>query len=342
MFNQIFKLCKPHEGLGITPMEDFTTEAFAGVLRNNETIRNDFLEKIGLLINVPYEIKTQQFYKLKGDNNCRIDLVIESATTICFIENKVDSSEQKKQLSRYIKVLDEFKAKKIKIKTKLVYCTKYNDTKEFTKHGFQHIRWYQIAKFLPSETNQPIVDSFLKFLKTYKMAQDLTLTISDFQIMENIQGMLSRFRDHLDNAKDDFDNLLIDKQKSNRAKLENEIKDFNRYIYQVKDILEGGNDSDFNYGFYFNRPSLYVGIYVGKSNEFHSIILVQKNKFEEAFNVVIKDSGIVINLEKSLSTFLNDDEGDEKILAWFKASFQKFHILFKSLKDINWKKIKID
>lgn len=338
MFYELFQLCKRHEGVGMTPIEDFTTEAFAGILRNNDVVRKIFFKHLDLPINEPYKIETQEPYKLMLDNNCRIDIVIKVADIICFIENKVNSYEQNNQLERYCKVLDSFKGKK----TKLVYCTKYNDPKSIKKHNFQHIRWYQIAKFLYPQSDKPLVNSFIKFLKKYKMAQDLTLTISDFQLMDNFQHTLSIFRDHLDNAKADFDDLLIGDNKSNRPKLENEIKNYNRYIYQVKNILEGDENSDFNYGFYFNKPSLYVGIYVGRSNKFYSNIISRKNILEKEFEVIIKDSGVVINLEIALSTFLNDKLGDEKILAWFKNAFQTFHFLFKSLKDIKWKKIKVD
>ena len=62
MFNQLYKLCKRDNPKGKTPLENFTTETFVGILNFNKQVQKDFIELIGLPINDEYEILSQRYY----------------------------------------------------------------------------------------------------------------------------------------------------------------------------------------------------------------------------------------------------------------------------------------
>lgn len=121
MFNNLYKLYKK-SATDRTPLEDYNTECFSELLQFYPSILNSFVE----FLNLPegnYKVFTQSKYNLSNDPNCIIDMVLESESVICFIENKVNSKEGWEQLTSYGKVLDSFKKKQ----TYLKYCTKHLD-----------------------------------------------------------------------------------------------------------------------------------------------------------------------------------------------------------------------
>ena len=125
MINNLFKLYLRNTSK--TPLEDFTTEAFAGILKYDPIIKNEFIRVFLKIPQGEYQIKTQVKYDLENDMNCIVDLVFENEDIICFIENKVNSKEGYRQLERYSKVLDIYNLENKK--TYLRYCTKYYDNK---------------------------------------------------------------------------------------------------------------------------------------------------------------------------------------------------------------------
>lgn len=86
-----------------------------------------------------FTIKSQRKYQLKDDIDCIVDIVIENEAMICFLENKVNSSEGDRQLERYTKVLNEINVKRNK-EVYLRYCTKYYDKKDIKDINFIQIR----------------------------------------------------------------------------------------------------------------------------------------------------------------------------------------------------------
>src|SRR5690606_23934065 len=103
----------------------FNTECFAGILKMHPEVLISFIKWIKLPPG-NYSVNTQLNYPLVDDRNCIVDMVLENESTICFIENKVNSNEGWEQLNRYSKVLDQ----KTDKKTHLLYCTKKVDPKK--------------------------------------------------------------------------------------------------------------------------------------------------------------------------------------------------------------------
>ncbi len=335
MLERLVDLYSKNANSGKTPLEDFTTEAFAGVLENSELVKGSFIQKFLGLSEDEYIIKTQKKYILDNDIDCIIDIVIEGTNNICFIENKVNSTEGNRQLERYCLALDYFK--KRGLRTTLFYCTKYSDIKEINQHNFNQYRWHDLHNFLVSFENDALTAEFLKFLTIYDMAKDTTLYSTDFIVFENIQEVLNKCNEFLDSARPDFEQKFCNTNKISDGKSTSQILKHNRVIFYVKDFVKGTGWSELVYGVYFEETSIYVEIYLDKKNENHEDV-VKLAEDSGLFMIEKNDYGTSIWLEHDLSTLLNQDNSDQMILEWFKASFETFDNFTENTKLKLWNK----
>lgn len=334
MLNKLLKLSFSNKER--TPLEDFTTEIFAGLLRMEKEIRDDFLNNtLGLPYNETYYIKTQQRYLLSGEPDCIVDMVIENDDTLCFIENKVGSEEGVRQLERYGKVLDEYKGSKQN--TYLIYCTKHYDPKPYDCHQFKQIRWHDIAKLLKRYENNTFVNEVTKYLKTHNMAQELTFTAEDFITLTNLQNLTNKVYEYLEKVKPSFEEAF-GKGINNSLKVD-QIKNHNRFIYYKTGIIPAAHDwkSEIKYGFLLHKPEIYIGIWVHKSiDDYKSFVECSKNLSSE-FEIGHLEAGTYIELKQNLSIYLNDETADSKIFDWFKEAFTEFRKFIDNTPDLKWK-----
>ena len=335
MLERLLQLYSNNVNSGKTPLEDFTTEAFAGLLENSESLRKSFIQDFLKLPEEDYYVKTQKKYILDNDVDCIIDMVIEGTKNICFIENKVNSVEGHRQLERYCLVLDYFKQKGIE--TNLFYCTKYTDTKEISEHNFNQYRWYELSYFLNQMKEDALTTDFLKFLTTYGMAKDTTLYSTDFVVFENIQETLNKCNEFLDSARPDFEQKFCTVNKISDGRSTPQIRKHNRLIYFVKEFIQGDGWSELGFGVSFKEPCIYVEIYLDKKNENHEQIVKQAEKSEQFF-VDRYDYGTSFWVEHDLSTLLNQENSDQKILDWFKNTFELFENFIDGTKLEIWNK----
>jgi len=334
MLNKLLKLSFSNKER--TPLEDFTTEIFAGLLRMEKEISDDFLNStLGLPYNESYYIKTQQRYLLSGEPDCIVDMVIENDDTLCFIENKVGSEEGARQLERYGKVLDDYKDSKQN--TYLIYCTKHYDPKPYDCHQFKQIRWHDIAKLLKRYENNTFVNEVIKYLKTHNMAQELTFTAEDFITLTNLQNLTNKVYEYLEKVKplfkETFNTNIVDWCKTDQ------IKKYNRLIYCKTNILPGtqNSDSEIKYGFLLYKPEIYVSIWVDKNtNNYKSFVECSKSLSRE-FEIGHLEAGTYIELKQNLSIYLNDETADSKIFEWFKEAFAEFRKFIDNTPDLKWK-----
>ncbi len=330
MFNQLLKLYRSHSKK--TPLEDFTTEILVGLLNIEKEIKNSFISDFLELPSAEYQLRTQVKYELKNDTNCIVDFVIENDDLICFIENKVNSKEGERQLERYGKVLDSYSKN-----TKLLYCTKYYDNKEYSKHNFTQIRWFEVAKFLNTFNNNSFAIEFIKFLTTHKMAQKLTFSAQDFLTLENLQNILLITNEHLDRVKPVFQETFKSNKKISDVRSASQVINHNRLIFMFSDIISENGWSEIKYGFQLDNPSIYVGIWIDKTNNDYENFIKAIEPFKDQFLVNKMDIGISIELKKGISTYLNDEQSDTYIADWFKNAFNTFEKLIKETPELNWK-----
>lgn len=335
MLERLIQLYSKNSHSGRTPLEDFTTEAFAGILENDISLKDSFASNFLNLPEDDYHVKTQKKYILDNDIDCIIDMVVEGTENICFIENKVNSSEGFRQLERYSNVLDYFTKKGFQ--TYLFYCTKYTDKKEIDVHNFKQYRWHDISVFLNEFTENRLVNDFLKFLTKYDMAKDTTIYSTDFIVFEHLQGLLNKCNEFLDSARPDFEQKFANKNKISDGRTTSQILKHNRLIYYVKEFVNGEGWSEIGFGVSFEEPCIYVEIYLDKKNENHKQI-VHAAEESNSFLLEKYDYGTSIWAEKDLSLLLNQEDSDAVILSWFKESFELFDDFTENTKMEVWNK----
>ena len=314
-----------------TPLEDFTTECFAGLLQQHKEVFKTYIMWLGLPLE-SYKIKTQVKYALENDLNCIVDLVLESVNTICFIEIKVNSKEGWRQLERYSNVLD-----KINKKNKhLNYCTKNFDSKNIEKHNFKQYRWNEIATlFIKNHKEIPLVLDFNNYLKKHEMAQDSSITTNTIIALQNFMQTYTAMEYHIQNAIPSF------KSHFSKAKLEKEdslskIRDFDRVGRLVKGIIDDKKyHSEILYCIHFETVKLQTQIWISSAHpEIEKLKKLVKN------NTILKhwidDNGLGIFLDCKLYSFIDDKDADEKIKIWFNSSFEVIKNFISESVEVNW------
>lgn len=335
MLDNLFRLYKNNKLK--KPLEDFTTETFTGILNYAPQLLNDFSILFLGLSPDNFTVRTQVKYSLLNDRDCIVDMVIEGENQICFIENKVHSMEGHRQLLRYSKVLDIF-AQQQKI-TYLVYCTKNSEEKFHTSHRFKQIRWFEIAKFLESRSkNSPVEQDFLNFLKRKKMSQNLTITTRDTFVIENLFDTVALIQGHLERANplfiQSFDN---GQSKTNDGFSISQILKHKRLIFYFKDAVGKNDWSEIKYGFQLSSLTIYCGIWIGKKNTEYSSFKSYITATHHDFHIVENHKGFGIELSQPLSIYLNDKDGDDKILSWFRRAFEKLQTVLSDTRNLEWK-----
>lgn len=336
MFIDLFRLYKKNGYSARSPLEDFNTEVFAGILRLNPMILNGFIE----LLHLPegeYEVKTQLRYSLINRRDCIIDLILISDHSIVFIESKVNSGEGWEQLDRYCEVLDQHFEDREKF---LVYCTKYTDHKKEIRHKFRQIRWYQIAGFLEKYMdNDPYLYNYYNFLKHFNMAQKNTFSPEMIISMENMKDTIETVKIHIENARPYFEEIFNIK---NTRIQEASTGTQDRVACFVGDIFQnGGGWTEILYCVKVSLVKLQTQIFINKSHPQMELLKQKIKSYEqEGFRFRLKftehPAGYLIYTDRKLYDLINDPEADDKIKNWFIDSFNAFASFIKSTPELDW------
>lgn len=342
MFQSLLKLYKNNPNK--TPFEDFNTEIFAGILSLFPEVLEEFTKTFLEIPEDKYQIKTQFPKKLKEDTNCIVDFVLEGKENICFIENKVESTEGDRQLERYGKALNLYP----NLKKHLVYCTKYSEPKD-DKFGdeinFKQFKWYEIAKFLKQYNENQLIKNYIEFLKINKMEQDNTFKIENLLALENLNKSIEIAEFHIDNekVKKEFEDKFPLLSHSDFKKINwggNYIKEYKRIDHKATGILKSksGKYSEVLYSIQLETLELRVHFFVNKEHEefkgFNEIDVDGTN-----LSKVESDTGTSIFKAIPLGGFLNDEGSDISIKNWFIKSFDELIKLIESNKQLNWKQL---
>ncbi|GAA4314580.1 hypothetical protein GCM10023115_28240 [Pontixanthobacter gangjinensis] len=333
MFVKLFSLYNS-TAQGRTPLEDFTTEGFAGIIKQNIEILNSFISWLKLP-ETNYRIYTQVKYPLENDLNCIVDLVLESEITICFIENKVDSKEGWRQIERYAKVLDLID----KPNKYLKYCTKRVDIKSYQYHNFQQFRWYEIANWLSSQfSHVGIVKDYLQFLEKHQMAKDTSITTDTVVSMKKLLQTYEAMVFHVSNAESEFRKIFpnANPKKSRQSEfkmIENSdrVDRFANKILKIKD-----QDCELLFCIHFETVKLQTQIWININHPQANQLLVRAKS--SGFQFWEDEYGIGIFMDCKLYQFIESEDSDQKIKEWFANSFLKFREFINSNPDLNWDK----
>jgi|JI10StandDraft_1071094.scaffolds.fasta_scaffold19614_2 hypothetical protein len=220
-----------------TPLEDFTTEILAATLESDENFKQNFINEILRIEGDDYHIQTQSIYL-----DARIDLVFENSKNICFLENKVESTENKGQLNKYKNILLKLKKEKGK-NVYLRYCTKYYESKKMDFPFFGYFRWLDIAKLIHTKYKneislpQNLLSHFYVFLQNNDMAEEIELNTDDIKTMEKMKGLLRKITDITIQNKSEFEKYF---GKSGQSNL-NDSQMYNRFIIYCSDTFLNGD-----------------------------------------------------------------------------------------------------
>lgn len=316
-----------------TPLEDFTTEGFAGILKNPEILKS----YVNWLKLPPgdYKVFTQGKYSLEDDFNCIVDLVLENNEVLCFIEHKVDSKEGWKQLERYSKSLDREAGKR---KTYLKYCTKRVDLKKIKNHQFQQFRWYDIANWLEkNHINQPLVQDYLNFLKLHQMAKDTSISTDTVISLNKFMQSYEAMKYHVHNALPVFKSFFPNADIKYQDKF-TDVKTQDRVGCYTGDILQDKTPAnELLYCIHFESVKLQTQIWIKISHP-QAELMLRKAKEADIFKTWKDDAGIGIFLDCKLYQFIESKNSDQEIQDWFRESFQKFRDFIDSTPELEWDK----
>lgn len=337
MFNQLLKLYRQNSKK--TPLEDYTTEIFVGVLNSDLELKKSFCEEFLGLNSLDYKISTQRHYYLENEPKCIVDVVIEGDSDVCFIENKVNSNEGDNQLERYGKVLENIKTGK-KINTKLCYCTKKYDEKKIADHNFQQFKWHHIAKYFSKFQNEKLTQHFVKFLKTNDMSNDMIIEATDLITLNKLTKTLNLVQRNILNVKSIFSTKFkVSYDGSHGMKMLSQLNAYDRICIASFEIAQGEGHSEILYGIEM-RGNLVIQLYIKSVNPNHKMfaqIIKEKDKTTNKFKTEFFDHGSSIYLEKNLGVFINDEDSENKIGSWFIEGFDIIgDFLVNTSADIEW------
>lgn len=330
-YNRLLKLYKKKKDSRKTPLEDYTTEILVGLLENNPIILKKFINNIMEIPGENFEIQSQRKFYLKDDIDCIVDIVIENEDMICFLENKVNSTEGDRQLERYRKVLNDINIKKNK-SVYLRYCTKYYDKKDIVAIDFKQIRWMDIYRFLKMQDDDELIKEYLDFLRSEGMFTAGDFNFQDLIVLSNISYTVSKINECLDSVKESFER---DFGKSKKTQ--------NNKFWLYKDKIFGEEYSEIYIGFNVAEdnekisPYLVCGIYCTNSNSECDRFAKHIENNKKFKYIDISNSRVDAYFDEPLSNFLSSNNQFEDIEKWFFDRLQIIKEFKDSTNDLDWK-----
>ena len=351
VFTELLKLYKKGPSLK-TPMEDFCTEALAGILRSDPELLQSFVEEVlQLPVENSYNLKTQKSYYSDADGKSIVDMIFESGSTLCFLELKIHASEGHRQLERYSDILVDYSNKKRKT-VYLRYCTLYHDEKDkvYGDLDFQQFRWAKIAKFLENQiNNNQLINEFYQFLMENKMAGNERFNYEDVIGFKTLSGILEKVNGVFQEIK----KPLEEKFGNSGGGITNtsQIMNHGRLSIYCLNVI-GTSPSEVLVGFILSGskvgegPVVSVHLWLGDQNEsydkFKSIFQQNENEVFDAFktkSVSIKDKpGIGLIFEKPLAEFLEVENQFSSITEWIIQCLNDIDNFKMKYSNIGWNK----
>ncbi|RHW42837.1 hypothetical protein D1B31_04475 [Neobacillus notoginsengisoli] len=334
IFERLLQLYQKQNSCGKTPLEDFVTELFVGILQMDQLLLDGFVNDVLLIDGSDFKVNSQVRFSLPSNQNCIIDLVFENNDTVCFLENKVASGEGHRQLERYVSVLDRLSRDKGK-KTYLRYCTKNYDPKAVTGCSFYQFRWQRIYEFLDKQEQTDIIIAFLELLRGEEMGGIKDFSIEDIVVMKGIQDVLAKMDEVLDLARESFIQFFGQPYQRDHERLK-QLPSQNRYSLWTNTY--SGEDIEVMIGFEMESvketvpPVLFVQVYRRKDLEFAVKVKSHLEGNGDKFDFYqIENDEVYAWFETSLLNFLTTDDQKAGMVKWFLAKMEKAHRIIDSL-----------
>ncbi|MBB5395062.1 PD-(D/E)XK nuclease family protein [Mucilaginibacter sp. AK015] len=315
-----------------TPLEDFCTEILAGIFINDPAIGDAFVNELLQIEGTGFTFRTQEHFHSTNPlhSDCRVDLVIRSEDTICFVEHKVESREGYIQLERYAAVLAAFRPE---LNTHLKYCTKYYDQKSISTHNFEQFRWADVCRFLNRWKSSGMVHQFLDFLNEHDMSDNMEFTLGDLTALQGISPVIKKMDRYLEKIRAVF-RLYFDDRLVKDSENLHQIKTHSRYIFHLAYVFGDTDYSELGAGFDFveaEAPQLKVWLWTndknGKAKEFKAAI--QGHKF-------LTNGENWLGLIKPMSDFMSSSDMEKDIEKWFASAFESLLTFAQNHPELDW------
>lgn len=343
MENQLFnKLFNNTYGL-----EDFTTEVLAGVLRSNQTLLDEFVNKVLAIKGKNFVVDTQKNYQ-----DITVDMVFSNKESLCFLENKVQDfvHEQMNQLEKCEAVLLMERQEHLNIY--LRYCSKYYDTQPLKGINFAQFRWADVCAFLDAYVDKnPMVKAFLDFIQENNMKGITELNADDLGAMSILNETVRKMDECLDSVAAEFTMLFgypsqgAPKETLERLKL---LVQLNSYRMMKQDILSGGGGwSEITVCFDYEKltdaaTTLAVWYWCDQGHNQYERLkdLFRQNKhifsIHSGFLFEERPIGMRIIIQKPLAEFDSETNQLKAIHDWFVETLRTFRKFADKTSQLGW------
>lgn len=340
LLNRLIKLYRSSNQLN-TPLENFTTEALVGVLEEDSSLLDDFVNTRLEISGKGFKITSQGSYLHCGTYKY-IDIVIFNESTICFIENKVDSNIRQDQLKIYAEILDE-ELKNTKKKVFLRLCTRFieGDYDIFFRSNivdneayFKHFRWNDIYQFLKDYETNLLVKDFRQFLKSNRMGIETNLSIKDIEALSDFQKIMPKFDEYRKLYTSSFKKIISENYKE--QSLYKRLLVDNDMVIFTENILGEGPWSGIGTGLKIEeKPCFFVWIWLNDGNSklsyLRKAIEITKPTIE---GLEIHKNGLTIR--KPLEEFVSENP-NENIKKWFEENLEFVREFMEKTSELGWK-----
>lgn len=333
MISSLYKLYHKSNG-NRTPLEDFNTECLVGIFNYFPLIGNLFAIQFLELPSGDYKFSTQEYYPLSDDPNCFVDMVIKSESCICFVENKVDSTEGYEQINRYQKVLESFP--KI-IQKEMRYITKNSDFKTNQLNNFKQYRWFEVAKYLFDNFQEnELVKDYHQFLKQQHMAQETKFTTDAVIALKNFATAYATARLYIDRghtiARRIFPNLKFNI--NNISSYKNTVDGGRVYFAEHHILQTKEKHTEILVALHLHEVRFQIQLWMHLDHPWSETVFEKAQK-KDIFDIVSKnETGYMLNFNCKLYEFIETD--DHKLEQWFQESLQKLKNFIIDNPDISW------
>lgn len=326
------------------PIEKFTTEVLAGVLRSNQVLLDKFVNTVLNIKGNGFKVETQKNYQ-----NIQPDMVFSNTNSLCFLKNKVDYFEGYKQLEKHKMVLEE---QPHTLNVYLRYCTQYYEQKDIEDINFEQLFWSDIYSFLEqSYSENPLVEAFLYFLRENNMNQVAELNADDVVAMSHLDNTLKKMDLCLDSVTAEFSELFgypnIGAPKQHKERLR-DLGLFKQYHITKEPILHGGGGewgwSDIRISFAYNEEptQLMVWYWCGRTHSQYNSLKKMAKKHQRWFSnysgFLLEDTPnwLVIAIKKPLADFESEAKPLQAIQNWLIDTLRVFRKFADKTPELHW------
>ncbi len=335
LFSQLF-----HNAYGL---EDFATEILAGVLRSDQALLDDFVNKVLGINGCNFRVETQRTYQ-----DLTVDMVFSNKDTLCFLENTVQPivAEQQALLEKCQTVLLAKHPNAY-----LRYCSKYYDMQPIKGIDFAPFRWADVCAFLESYSKNSLVRAFIDFLEENNMRGITELSTDDFVAISTLSDTLEKMDECLDSIAAEFTMLFgypsrgAPKETLERLKL---LVELNSYRMMKQDILLGGGGwSEITACFDYEKltgTSTSLAVWYWCDAVHHQYALL-KELFKQNKRIFLNNPGFIfeerpmgirIIMQKPLTAFDDESNKLEAIHDWFIETLMIFRKFAEKTPELNW------